>query len=138
MTKKITYTHCTICEQGCGLAVESDGDKVLSIGPDMENPRWRDFCIKARRGEAHAGAGMLEDKTQLRAVQLGIGRHRGEPGVPDAVKQFEIMLRIFGGDGDTVAGHKMKFIAQGAGKPRGACRELAIGRDHARTGRGRR
>ncbi|MET0370413.1 MAG: molybdopterin-dependent oxidoreductase [Sphingobium sp.] len=50
MVERVTYTHCHICEQLCGLAVTVEDDRITSIRPDKENPHsWRDFCIKAQR-----------------------------------------------------------------------------------------
>ena len=95
----------------------------------------RDVGIDAVGGKANARAGMFENVAELGAMQLGVGRHRGKAGVPDAVEQFEIGRRILGGDGDAVAGFKSAALAQGAGQPRGAFRQLAVGRDHARAGR---
>ena len=63
---------------------------------------------------------MFEDVAELGAVQLGVGRHRGKTGVPDAEQQVEIVLRILGGDGDALAGREPEALAQGAGQPRGA------------------
>ena len=98
----------------------------------------RDLGVEAGRGEADARAGMFEDVAELGAVQLGIGRHRGEAGVPDAEEQFEISRRILGDDRDAVAGREPEALAQGAGQPRGARRQFAVSRDHARAGRRRR
>ena len=53
----------------------------------------RDLAVEPVGGEADARAGMLEDVAELGAVQLGIGRHRGEPGVPDRVERLEIVRR---------------------------------------------
>ena len=50
------------------------------------------LVIEPGRGKAHARAGMFENITELGAVQLGIGRHRGKSGVPDAEQQFDIRL----------------------------------------------
>ena len=71
---------------------------------------------------------MLQNVAELGAVQLGVGRHRGEAGVPDAVEHFEIVGRVLGDDGDAVAGLEAELLAQGAGKPRGALGQFAVGR----------
>ncbi len=67
-----------------------------------------DVGINALGRKANARAGMFEDKPKLGAVQLGVGRHRGKTGMPDAVEQFEITVRILGGDGDPFAGRELK------------------------------
>ncbi len=116
------------------VAGAADGDQVFERFGRVR----RDVGIEALGGKADARARLLQDVAELGAVQLGIGRHRGEPCVPDAVKQFEIMMRILGGDGDPLAGRQAELLAQGAGQPRGACRQLSVGCDHARAGRRRR
>lgn len=43
-----TKTFCRICPAFCGLEVTTDGDKILRIEPDQDNPySWKDFCSKA-------------------------------------------------------------------------------------------
>ena len=50
MTQSVTYTHCHICEQLCGLAVTAQDGQIVAIRPDKQNPySWRDFCVKAQR-----------------------------------------------------------------------------------------
>ncbi|MET0373655.1 MAG: molybdopterin-dependent oxidoreductase [Rhizorhabdus sp.] len=50
MADRVTFTHCHICEQLCGLAVMVRDGRIESIRPDKDNPHsWRDFCIKAQR-----------------------------------------------------------------------------------------
>ena len=105
---------------------------AISRSSDLRRVR-RDLAVDAGRGKADARAGMLQDVAELGAVQLGIGRHGGEPGVPDAVEQFEIVGRILGGDGDAVAGRKPEPLAQRAGQPRGARGKFAVGRNDARA-----
>ena len=66
-------------------------------------------------------------------MQLGIGRHRREPRVPDRVKHVEIVGRVLGRDGDAVAGLQAAAAPQRAGEPGGAAGELAIASQHARS-----
>ena len=51
------YTHCSICEQLCGLeAVVQDG-AIQSIRPDKQNPyTWRDFCVKGQQAHEVAAS----------------------------------------------------------------------------------
>ncbi|MDO7843926.1 molybdopterin-containing oxidoreductase family protein [Sphingomonas immobilis] len=50
MTDSVTFTHCHICEQLCGLEVTVREGRIVSIRPDKQNPHsWRDFCIKGQR-----------------------------------------------------------------------------------------
>jgi len=45
---RTTKTFCRICPAFCGLDVTSDGDKIVDIAPDKDNPySWKDFCSKA-------------------------------------------------------------------------------------------
>ena len=110
---------------------------AISRSSDCRRVR-RDLGVEAGRGKADARAGMLENVAELGAVQLGVGRHRGKPGVPDAVEQLEIVRRILGDDGDAVAGREPEPLAQGAGQPRRALGQFAVARDDARARRRRR
>ena len=92
----------------------------------------RDLAVESVGGKAHPRAGLLEDVAKLGAVQLGVGRHRGEPGVPDRIERLDIVRAVLGDDGDAVAGLEAE-AAQRAGEPRGAARRLAVGPQHARA-----
>ncbi len=47
---KTCHTVCGICEQGCGLTVTTDNNRVLKVEPDKDNPySWRDYCIKGAK-----------------------------------------------------------------------------------------
>ena len=47
---KTCHTICGICEQGCGLTVTTDSNRVLKVEPDKNNPySWRDYCIKGAK-----------------------------------------------------------------------------------------
>ena len=49
-------TACRICLCFCGLDVTHDGDRIVRIRPDKDNPNnWRDFCLKG------GSAGNLRD-----------------------------------------------------------------------------
>jgi len=37
-TRRVHFRACSICEAMCGLRIEVEGDKVLSIRPDQEDP----------------------------------------------------------------------------------------------------
>ncbi|MFF0816326.1 molybdopterin-dependent oxidoreductase [Rhodococcus sp. NPDC003318] len=46
MTRRV-HTFCRICEPGCGLVAEVDGDRVLRLQPDRDHPVHRGFsCHK--------------------------------------------------------------------------------------------
>ena len=93
-------------EQG-GIFRAADRDQPLETCGCVR----RDLGLKARRGEADPRARMLEDEAELAAMQLGVRRHRGKPGVPDAVHQGEIIDRVLGRDGDAIAGLKRAALA---------------------------
>ena len=47
--RKTVYSHCHYCMCLCGTRIEVEGNKVVSIEPDRENPfSWRDFCRKGK------------------------------------------------------------------------------------------
>ncbi|MET0375427.1 MAG: molybdopterin-dependent oxidoreductase [Rhizorhabdus sp.] len=60
-TDIVTHTHCSICEQLCGITVTARDGAIVSIRPDKANPyTWRDFCVKAQRaGEVAASPARL-------------------------------------------------------------------------------
>lgn len=46
---RVAYTFCRYCPASCGVKVTVEGNRVLRIGPDKQNPHsWRDFCAKGR------------------------------------------------------------------------------------------
>lgn len=48
MTETV-YSYCHYCMCLCGTKITVDGNKVVNIEPDRENPfSWRDFCRKGR------------------------------------------------------------------------------------------
>src|SRR5438105_13609650 len=60
--RRTTYRNCTLCEAICGVAVESDGDRVLSIRGDDDDPMSRGhICPKA-----FALKSVYEDPDRLR------------------------------------------------------------------------
>ena len=68
-----------IAAQQLAILLTVDGDQVLHAGRNMR----RELRVKAVRGKTNAGARMLENVTQLCAVQLGIRGNSGKPRVPD-------------------------------------------------------
>jgi hypothetical protein len=92
----------------------------------------RNLAFERLRCEAHARPRLFQDVAKLGAVQLGIGRHSGEAGMPDRIKHFEIVGAVRGGDGDALAGRQPEGV-QRAGKPRHAARHFAIAAQHARA-----
>jgi len=69
-----------------------------------------DRRFDVRRHKASLGLGMLQDIAELRAMQLGICRHSAKAGVPDGVKDFEVIGRILCGDCHPIAGLQPKAL----------------------------
>ena len=91
----------------------------------------RDLGIEPVRSEADAGAGVLEDVAKFAAVQFGVGRHRGQAGMPDAEHQLDIVRTILRGDGDPLAGRKPEALPQRSREPCRAAGDVAIISDDA-------
>ena len=72
----------------------------------------RDLGIESVGSEADAGAGVLQNVAELAAVQLGVGRDRGEPRMPDAEHELDIVGAILRRDGDTLARLQAEALAQ--------------------------
>lgn len=64
-------TFCRLCGPQCGLMVEVDGDRIVRVLPDRENPMSRGYCcVKGRNyGEIHQGPGRL--RQSLRRTPSG-------------------------------------------------------------------
>ena len=92
----------------------------------------RDLGVEAVGREAQARAGLFENVAQLRAMQFGVGRHRGEARVPDGVHGFEIVGAVLRRDCDALAGCEPHRF-QRTGKPRDAGCNIAVAAQHART-----
>ncbi|MBW2942177.1 molybdopterin-containing oxidoreductase family protein [Zhongshania aquimaris] len=51
-SRKVVYSHCHYCVSLCGTKITVDGNKIVSIEPDRENPMsWRDFCRKGKSAD---------------------------------------------------------------------------------------
>lgn len=104
------FTHCSICEQCCGLAVTLTPDKrIASILPDKENPyTWRDYCIKAAR------AGDLRDHPlRLRAPMRRVGDRYVEATYEEAIDDIAGRMRAI------IAEHGPDAIGAYSGNPSG-------------------
>ena len=47
-----TPTYCRICTAQCGLVIDTDGDHIVAVRPDRENPLSRGYSCK--KGRAYA------------------------------------------------------------------------------------
>lgn len=96
-------THCKICECRCGIEVTVEGNSVVRVAPDKQNPyTWRDFCAKARTaGEA------IEHPRRLLAPMRRVGDRYVEATWEEAVTDIAARLRriIDRGGPDAVAGY---------------------------------
>jgi anaerobic selenocysteine-containing dehydrogenase len=60
--RRTTYRNCTFCEAICGVVVETEGERVLSVRGDDDDPMSRGYiCPKA-----HALKAVYEDPDRLR------------------------------------------------------------------------
>ena len=68
--RNVHYRNCNICEAMCGVAIEHDGKKVLSLRGDDQDPFSRGYiCPKATAlGDIHA------DPDRLRQPQKRVGK----------------------------------------------------------------
>ena len=49
-------TQCTLCGVSCGLEVEVEGTKVVSVRPDKDSPRSHGYaCRKGGKDKADGG-----------------------------------------------------------------------------------
>jgi len=83
-------THCSICEQVCGLDVTLAPDgSIADIRPDKANPgSWRDYCIKGAR------AGRLRDHPlRIRAPVKRVGDRYVATSYDDAIADIAGRLR---------------------------------------------
>ena len=71
----------------------------------------RDLGIELVGSEADAGAGMLQNVAELAAVQFGVGRHCGQPRMPDAEHQLHIVGAVLRRDGDALARLQAEALA---------------------------
>ena len=71
-----------------------------------------DLGVESVGSEANAGAGMLQNVAELAAVQFGVGRHRGEPRMPDAEHELDIIGAVLRRDGDALARLQAEALAQ--------------------------
>ena len=111
------------------VVAAADHDQVLERTRRMR----RNLGIEPVGSEADAGAGMLQNIAELAAVQLGIGRHRGEPRMPDAEHELDIVEAILRRDGNTLAGFQAEVRAQRRRQSRGASGDFAVTPDNARA-----
>src|SRR2546421_4823261 len=68
---------------------------------------------------------MLQNVAELTAMQLGVGRHGGEAGVPDAVDHLDILDAVLGNDRDAIARFEPEAM-QRTRKPRGALCQFSV------------
>lgn len=104
-----TYTFCQICEQACGLAVETEGNAIRHIAPDKDNPHsWRDFCVKAA-----TAADVVDHPQRLRAPMKRVGERYVEATWEEAITDVAARL------GAIRDAHGPDAIASYAGNPNG-------------------
>ena len=103
------YTHCLICEQLCGLEVEVEDGKVLSIRPDRQNPyTWRDFCVKGQQAHEVAAS-----PWRVRSPMKRVGSRFVETSYEEAVADIAARLQAI------LAEHGKNAVAGYLGNPMG-------------------
>ncbi len=123
------------------------GERAAPLGlagdDEARELRQRAGQRRQRLGEigadkAQPRAAMAEDVAELLAMQLGVDRHRHQPGMPDAEERLEIGGPVGHRDGDALARPIGGLARQHAGQRRGACGPLRVGRMHGFADRDRR
>jgi len=73
--QKTVYRTCTLCEATCGLRFEVDGDRIVSVRPDNDDPISQGYaCPKGM-----AIAKVHDDPDRLRRPLRRVGPDRFEP-----------------------------------------------------------
>ncbi len=106
----------------------ADADQPLKTFRRMRGK----LAVEPVGNETHPRAGLFEDVAQLGAVQLGVGRHRGQARMPDRVQHFDIIRAVPGDDGDAITGVETER-AERTGEPRHPARRVAVAAQHPRA-----
>ena len=86
---RTVHRQCTLCEAHCGIDVEVDGDRVLRITGDAEDPISRGYiCPKAA-----ALADLYADPDRLRRPVRRVGSEWEEIGWDEALDMAADGLR---------------------------------------------
>jgi hypothetical protein len=83
--------------------------------------------MEVGRGEAQPAAAVAEDVFELLRMQLGIDRHRHQPGMPAGEHRLGIRGAVLHHQADAIAGRQAR--RQPAGQARDACGEFGIAGD---------
>ncbi|HBZ72833.1 MAG TPA: dehydrogenase, partial [Deltaproteobacteria bacterium] len=88
--RRTVYRTCTLCEATCGLLFEVDGDRILSVRPDPDDPISKGYaCPKGM-----AIAKVHDDPDRLRRPMRRVGPDRFEPiGWEEALDRAAAGLR---------------------------------------------
>ncbi len=107
--QRTIYTHCSICEQLCGLEVAVEGGKITSIRPDKQNPyTWRDFCVKGQQAHEVAAS-----PWRVRSPMKRVGERFVEASYDEAISDIAARLQAI------VAQHGPHAVAGYLGNPMG-------------------
>ena len=77
--RRTVFRGCTLCEASCGLALELEGDRIVSVRGDEEDPLSTRLYLRQRRGDCRRAprsrpAALADAKNsgrQVRADRLG-------------------------------------------------------------------
>lgn len=98
---RTVHTFCRYCLAACGVEVTVDGNRVVKISPDKQNPHsWRDFCAKGRT--AHQ---VVEHPRRIVAPMKRVDGRYVETGWDEAIDDIAARLNaVIDADGPDAVG----------------------------------
>ncbi|KWX68938.1 molybdopterin-dependent oxidoreductase [Mycobacterium sp. NAZ190054] len=98
---RTVHTFCRYCLASCGVEVTVDGDRVVKISPDKQNPHsWRDFCAKGRT--AHQ---VVEHPRRIVAPMKRVGDRYVQTGWDEAIADIAARMNaVVDADGPDAVG----------------------------------
>ncbi|MBX7433616.1 molybdopterin-dependent oxidoreductase [Mycobacterium sp. Y57] len=100
---RTVHTFCRYCLASCGIEVTVDGNHVLKIAPDKQNPHsWQDFCAKGRT--AHQS---VDHPRRILAPMKRVGERYVETDWAEAIGDIAARLNaiVESGGPDAVAAY---------------------------------
>lgn len=103
------YSYCQYCMCMCGTKIVVEGNRVIDIEPDRENPfSWRDFCRKGK-----TAAQVIDHPQRLTRPMKRVGTHYVEATYEEAIR--DIAARLTG----IIERHGADAIGSYSGNPLG-------------------
>jgi anaerobic selenocysteine-containing dehydrogenase len=92
--KKIEKTACGMCAVSCGLEMEVENNRIVSVRPDPDNPRSKGYCCRKGRAATHFQEHADRLKYPLKRVGNDFVRISWEQAFKEiAEKQNEILRK---------------------------------------------